>query len=460
MIQANNISILQPDYIEKRNEHYLLIWRDLPHWMVIDKEAYQLITLATGNYSLREIVRHLEIIENIFENKYKEVKSFIESLQNIGLIQTYSKTKIESIQIRKPVLENITINITRRCNLRCKHCYITIYESNDILNIRDIKKFVIEAYDERFLSPDLNFAILGGEPLLEKEKTIEIANFGSDMGFDVIISTNGLLIDSNFAKRAKESNLTVQVSLEGSSSEINDAIRGKGSFNEAKDGINQLVKNNVYTIISMVVQTNNFNDIESFYQFGRAMRVNEVRFIPLKIMGQAKYNIKPIPKLTLLHAIHDLIKKYKNAKMLLKRDFYSIMKTTCAHSYKTLYCGTGLKTILIDADGEVYPCPNHSLSEFRCGNIHNKSFKDIWINSPILKKIRSIYDINTINTECSKCIVKHWCAGGCRGESYENTKIMTSKAIGCKDIRDSIIETFWLLSNEDYSKYPKSREYF
>jgi len=456
-----HFSILQPDYIEKRDQQYLFIWRELPYWMVVDEEAYEVITLADGSRSLKEIKKLLYNNDKIDKEEIGELKSFVDALKDLNLLQKPNKEITYKAKSNpKPILENITINITNKCNLRCKHCYISEYNKENNFPVNSFKNFINTAKDYEYIAPNLNFAILGGEPLLEKEKLYEITKFGKNLGYEVIVSTNGQLINSEFARRAKKFNLVVQVSIEGSNEKINDYIRGNGTFLKAQRGIKELVKYGVYTIISMVVHEFNFQDIEKFYYYGRSLRVNEVRYIPLKIMGQGKLNFNPILKKDLLLAIHNLIKKHPESKQYFKRDYYTIMKTTCAYSNQTLYCGTGSKTLLIDANGDVYPCPNHNLPEFNCGNITKKSFEDIWLKSPILKKVRSTYDINEINNDCNNCIVKYWCKGGCRGEAYENSRIMTSKAIGCEDIRNSIIETFWILSKEDYTQYSKPREYF
>ncbi|MFW9824170.1 MAG: radical SAM protein [Candidatus Thorarchaeota archaeon] len=450
---------MKPNYIEERNGLFLLIWGFLPHWMVIDKEFYQLISLADGTRSLKQILQKINMENKNQNEQLSQAKTVLKSLNILGLLNS-KEAIMPDTRLRKDLLENITINITNICNLRCKHCYIGNIEKKGNFPLESFKKFINEASYEKQLSTELNLAILGGEPLLEKEKTLKVAKFGKLKGYDTIVSTNGLLLDSKFAKQAKQNHLTVQVSLEGSTRDVNDPIRGVGTFNKAKTGIETLVQNQVYTIISMVVQECNFHDIENFYHFGVNLGVNEVRYIPLKRMGYAKENLIPVKKTDILQSLYTLVKKYKNAKKYLKRDFYSIMKMTCAHSYITSHCGTGVKTVLIDANGDIYPCPNHRLPEFNCGNISSGSFKEIWLESPILMKLRKTYNIETINSECSNCAVKFWCLGGCRGETYENTNNLTSKAIDCKDMFESIIETFWILSQEKLRKYPEKREYF
>ncbi len=446
-------SVLQPDYCEERNKKFLLIWRDLPFWMVVDNESYHVINLLNGHHDLDEITRKISYNPIFFQEKKRELIRFLENLSKAGLIKNHKKKENNRIyEDNQPILENITINITKKCNLRCKHCYIQNYEDKAGFSFESFSNFIYEAKKYNLLKRDSNIAILGGEPLLKKEKALKIAELGQNLGLDVIVSTNGHLIDLDFAKKARSYNLTVQVSLEGSKAEINDEIRGKGSFIKAINGVKLLIKHRVHNILSMVVHSTNIGDVEQFFLMGKRLGVNEVRFINLKKMGSAKCNLLPIHRSELIVAIQKLFDKYEYAQKMLTRDYLTIMKKTCIQSNKLSYCGTGLKTVLIDSDGSIYPCPNHCSPKFNCGNINKDSFKDIWLNSPILKKIQATYNINSINDECPKCIVKYWCKGGCRGETFENTASMSSKATGCREIYSSIIETFWLLSGEKIIK--------
>ena len=179
-------------------------------------------------------------------------------------------------------------------------------------------------------------------------------------------------------------------------------------------------------------------------------------------MGRARSKkLVPVPYIELLQAIRNLIKKHPDSVDLLGRDYFTILKNTCSLSSKRLYCGTGLRTLLVDADGEVYPCPNHTLAEFRCGNLRKMGFRDIWLKSPVLKKIRSVYDVNRINDQCPHCEVKYWCMGGCRGEVYENTKDLRSRPARCQEVRNAILEMFWIISEEgELVKNAERTEYF
>ena len=312
------------------------------------------------------------------------------------------------------------------------------------LEISHLKTFLEEGRE--YLSSNLNFIILGGEQLLVKDKVLEIAKLGQKRKQEVIVSTNGTLIDSKFAQIAKKFNLIVQVSLEGAEKETNDKIRGKNSYERIIEGIKILVAHRVYTIISMVVHEGNFSEMDSFSKLGIELGVTEVRFIPLKIMGNArKNNLQAVSLTQIIKEINQIIQYNRNTERLFKRDIFSTMKNLCRVSQKRPYCGTGLNTILIDADGQIYPCPNHLLPEFSSGNIREQSFKEIWLSSSQFLNLREDYHINR-NHDCKECPVKYWCLGGCRGETYENTLSLNSKSITCKDNFAAIIETFWYLS--------------
>ncbi|MFW9931053.1 MAG: radical SAM protein [Candidatus Thorarchaeota archaeon] len=448
--------VLQPDYIEQRADLYLMIWRDIPHWMVADADVLKTIKLADGTRRISDIVSVIQESGSPSPS-YDEIGMLLVTLEKAELVPQDGPTP-QAAPI-DPLLENVTVNVTRHCNLRCTHCFVPNSDSiRTTLDVNDLERFLEEG--SQSISPNLNFAILGGEPLLEKEKTLDIARLGNKLGAEVIVSTNGLLIDDEFAQNAKDLGLAVQVSLEGSTSELNDTIRGEGSFERAMKGVKILVNNGTYSLISMVVTMNNLSDIPAFYHLGRILGVNEIRFIEMRRMGRAlSEGIEPVPSAVLVESIHKLLTDHPEARKYVIRDHLSVMKYLCARSKKRAYCGAGLKTILIDADGEVYPCPNHAKPEFSCGNIRNHLFGEIWMESDTLKHLRSTYQIDQINEVCSQCAIKYWCLGGCRGETYENTTNLRAVGVGCESLRKGIIETFWLLATGEEATATKT-EYF
>jgi MoaA/NifB/PqqE/SkfB family radical SAM enzyme len=114
------------------------------------------------------------------------------------------------------------VNITNRCNLKCKHCFVfregtpntpTKNEMPAEKMIKEIKK-----YKKKY--GILRMLWMGGEPLLRKD----VLKLGVKLFPMNVIATNGTLPLFNLGPSIKWA-----ISIDGPE-EINDEIRGKGSF--------------------------------------------------------------------------------------------------------------------------------------------------------------------------------------------------------------------------------------
>ena len=129
---------------------------------------------------------------------------------------------------KRPV---VVWNITRRCNLKCVHCYAhakNIPFDNE-LSTTEGKQLIDDLAG--FGVPVILFS--GGEPLVRKDLP-ELADYAVKKGMRAVISTNGTLIPPQTARTLKEIGLSyVGISLDGME-EINDRFRGvKGAFKSA-----------------------------------------------------------------------------------------------------------------------------------------------------------------------------------------------------------------------------------
>ena len=135
-------------------------------------------------------------------------------------------------QDKRPV---VVWNVTRRCNLKCVHCYAHAKNVpfNDELTFEQGKKLIDNLTE--FGVPVLLFS--GGEPLMRKDLP-DLADYAVQKGMRAVISTNGTLISTELARTLKNIGLSyVGISLDGMQ-KINDRFRGvKGAFKSALDGI-------------------------------------------------------------------------------------------------------------------------------------------------------------------------------------------------------------------------------
>jgi len=150
-------------------------------------------------------------------------------------------------------------NMTNRCNLRCRHCYISAEDRqyHDELTTDEAKAFITDLANMRV--PVLLFS--GGEPLIRKD-IFELGRMAADLGLRPVISSNGTLIDKDIARKIKEAGFQyVGISIDGKPS-TNDEFRNMpGAFAAALKGIHACLDEGVKTGIRFTVNRYNQADL-------------------------------------------------------------------------------------------------------------------------------------------------------------------------------------------------------
>jgi len=135
------------------------------------------------------------------------------------------------------------LHITNLCNLKCKHCYASAgNELNNELTYDEIIDII-----DQLAEMNINYiTVSGGEPLARKD-VYEIIQYIKSKNINVMITTNGTLIDEEVVKKLKELKIdSVQVSMDSHIPEIHDKFRGvEGSFDRAVQAIKLCKKNNI-----------------------------------------------------------------------------------------------------------------------------------------------------------------------------------------------------------------------
>lgn len=317
----------QPNYEERRGERWLLVWRDIPHWTVVDSDLHELLLELDGRRSLDDVIK----AHPKWANMQEDVLAAIATLKKSGVVVPVGDNRRIATPEQKPVpIENVALNITRRCNLRCKFCYNQGFpEPNprDELSANEISAFLRGL--KGMLGKRVTLTILGGEPLLRTDDLLSVCERAKRVGFDMLVSTNGTVVTEEFAGRAAATGLEVQVSLDGFSAELHDSVRGSGTFERTCEGIKTLVGCGVHTIVSMVCHRGNLPHLEKFYDLAISLGANEARFIPLKqIGGGVNGGFEPVGMVELIRAAYALFKRRPELLKLSGRDAFSIIAST------------------------------------------------------------------------------------------------------------------------------------
>ncbi len=326
-------------------------------------------------------------------------------------------------------------NMTNRCNLRCKHCYINA-EDTDYSNELSTEEAVSLIKDLAAIKiPVLLFS--GGEPLLRKD-IFELGKLASDLGLRPVISSNGTLIDDEVAVKIREAGFQyVGISLDGSQATHDDFRNRQGAFEAAIKGIQACLRAGVKSGVRMTVNKLNYRDLPEVIDVLVDNQVPRFCMYHLVYAGRAKEmmenDLGAEETRQVMEYLHDKTIALHEAGVeveLLTTDnhadgvylYQRIKESQSERSAEVIQllemhggCSAGTKFANIDPQGNVHPC--QFWQDYTVGNVRERSFGDIWnSDDPLMVKLRE--KAVHIKGKCGTCDFKKLCSG-CRIRARE-----------------------------------------
>ena len=188
---------------------------------------------------------------------------------------------------KKPV---VVWNMTRRCNLKCVHCYAQAVDPDGKDEISTEQGKAIISDLAAYGAPVMLFS--GGEPLVRQDLP-ELASYATEKGMRAVISTNGTLITKEKARELKAINLSyVGISLDGAE-EIHDKFRGvPKSFKKALEGLENCKAEGLKVGLRFTINKRNVVEIPKVFKLLRELEVPRICFYHLVYSGRGSEMIK------------------------------------------------------------------------------------------------------------------------------------------------------------------------
>ena len=182
---------------------------------------------------------------------------------------------------KKPV---VVWNMTRRCNLKCVHCYAQAVDPDGKDEISTEQGKAIISDLAAYGAPVMLFS--GGEPLVRQDLP-ELASYATEKGMRAVISTNGTLITKEKARELKAINLSyVGISLDGAE-EIHDKFRGvPNSFKKALEGLENCKAEGLKVGLRFTINKRNVVEIPKVFKLLRELEVPRICFYHLVYSGR------------------------------------------------------------------------------------------------------------------------------------------------------------------------------
>lgn len=321
-------------------------------------------------------------------------------------------------------------NMTNRCNLKCRHCYISAEDRSyaSELTTEEAIDFIHDLAEMK--APVLLFS--GGEPLIRKD-IFELGKLASDLGLRPVISSNGTLINDEVADKIKAAGFQyVGISIDGGPKTHDEFRNLPGAFDMALRGIRTCLAKGIKTGIRFTV--NKYNQEELPLIFDLVEKEGIPRFCMYHLvyagrgaeMAGMDTNVKEKQDILDLVSRKTLELAHKGVETeILTTDNHAdgiyllnkIRQQDPARAEEVIQllemhggCSAGTKFANVDPRGNVHPC--QFWQDYTVGNVRERPFSQIWLSDdPLMVQLREKQ--RYVKGKCGDCQYKHLC-GGCR----------------------------------------------
>lgn len=387
--------------IIKNAENVTIVNERFRTWVVISFDLFKKLIMNDGK-SEREIIDDLRSACASIATSVDEIEEMLCDLLEREILFDDSNTCIRKDEPAVQTARSGSFYLTNSCNFNCVHCYKNANNNIADMNTAQVK-FALKRLNDEFMCSRISFT--GGEPLLRTD-LIEILTYARSVFSFVQLQTNGSLLTEEVVSQIAPLVDVVRIGLDGSTSAINDPVRGTGSFEMILAGIKLARKHNIKTIVSTTILKTNIDDIVNIKKLCERYGADFVMTDYLH-MGRGVNN--------------DLgYEDYTPNGDNYNYEEYGV----CSER-----CGAFTQRITIDSDGTLYPCDELMYPEFVLGNILKDDYHDI--NNCVTARQLKGRTVNSLE-HCKQCNVKYFCNGLCPGRAYARNGDMWSQDPRCE----------------------------
>ena len=310
----------------------------------------------------------------------------------------------------------LTWELTYACNLACVHCL----SSSGRRDPRELSTDECKALVDEFERMQVFYVNIGGGEPTVRPDFWELLDYAVAHHVGVKFSTNGFRITPERAERlAATDYVDVQISLDGATAAVNDAVRGQGTYDAALRAMANLRAAGMKDFkLSVVCTRHNIGQLDEFKAiadtYGAQLRLTRLR--PSGRGADVWDELHPLPHQQ--RELYDWL--VANGDQVLTGDsFFHLSAYGPADGSGALpglnLCGAGRVVCLVDPVGDVYACPFAIHDQFLAGNLREDGgFDTIWKTAPLFLDLRS----PQTGGACTQCSAYDSCRGGCMAAKF------------------------------------------
>ena len=306
----------------------------------------------------------------------------------------------------------LTWELTYACNLSCVHCL----SSSGRRDPRELSTAECKALIDTFERMQIFYVNIGGGEPTVRPDFWELVDYATEHHVGVKFSTNGVKIDAAVAERLAASDyVDVQISLDGATAEVNDVVRGPGSYDTAIRAMENLHAAGFTNFkISVVMTRANVGQLDAFKAIADRYDA-QLRITRLRPSGRGAdvwdelHVTAPQQR-----ELYDWLVAHGEG-VLTGDSFFHLAGYGDGAMPGLNLCGAGRVVCLVDPVGDVYACPFAIHENFLAGNVRGAGgFQGVWQTSELFQDLRK----PQTGGACSQCSAYDSCRGGCMAAKF------------------------------------------
>ncbi|MBO4316879.1 MAG: heme b synthase [Mailhella sp.] len=329
-----------------------------------------------------------------------------------------------------PKCRLIAWEVTRSCNLACKHCRAEAHPEPYPGELStEQAKALIDTFPE-VGSPIIIFT--GGDPMMRSD-VYELIAYATAKGLRCVMSPNGTMITPETARKIRDAGVQrCSISIDGPDAASHDAFRMvPGAFDASMRGIEYLKQAGVPFQINTTVTKSNLHSFKDIFRLCERLGASAWHIFLLVPMGRgAEIQEEVITAREyedVLNWLYDFRKHtdmflkatcaphyYRIMRQRAKEDGIAVTRDTFGMDAMSRGCLGGTGFCFISHTGQLQPCGYLTLD---CGNVLQTPFPKLWRETAWFKKFR---DRSSYEGKCGKCEYHPVC-GGCRARAHAMT---------------------------------------
>jgi mycofactocin radical SAM maturase len=305
----------------------------------------------------------------------------------------------------------LTWELTYACNLECAHCL----SSSGRRDPRELTTGQCEAVIDELQRMKVFYVNIGGGEPTSRPDFWHLLDYAVAHDVGVKFSTNGIRLTRQRARfLARTDYIDVQVSLDGATAEVNDHVRGPGSYDTALRALRNLKDAGFANAkISVVCTRHNIGQLDEFKALADTYDAT-LRLTRLRPSGRGVNvwdELHPLPEQQ--RELYDWL--LAHGEQVLTGDSFFHLAAFGEPLPGLNLCGAGRVVCLIDPVGDVYACPFAVHDSFLAGNVlTGGGLERVWRTSPLLRELRE----PQTGGACAKCRFFDSCRGGCMAAKF------------------------------------------